>query len=161
MTAALHWLVKAAVDIGIVQPQQLTATATTRAAIVWDEIERVSGVAESELVDRIAQRLRVPVGKLVPDPHALKVVPEKIARQHAVLPLRESDARLIVATSDPMDFSAEQALTFASGRTVEFELAGPRAIERLLREYYSADSVDALVAGLDDSLADAVVALHD
>lgn len=159
--AAQHWLVKAAVDIGIVQPQQLSATATARAAVVWDEIERVSGVGETELVARIAQRLRLKVAALEPDPHALRVVPEKIALQHVVLPLRESNARLVVATADPMDFSAEQALSFASGRTVEFELAGPRSLERLLRESYSVDSVDALVAGLDDSLADAVVAVQD
>ena len=78
-----------------------------------------------------------------------------------MLPIQQNNQRLVVATSDPMDFTAEQTLGFASSRTISFALAGPRAIERALREFYTGDDVDALVAGLDESLLDAVIAVND
>lgn len=160
-TLANHWLVKAAVAVGAVEADKIKSPSGTRTAAIWEEIERVSGTGESELVTRIAKRLRLPVADLSTDARALKVVPEKIATQYMVLPLKETNQRLSVATADPMDFLAEQSLGFASGRAVDFELAGPRAIERALRDAYAGDSMDALVAGLDESLLDAVLTLHE
>ena len=160
-TVANHWLVKAAAAVGIVRPEQINAAPGARTSTIWEELERASGLGEGELVTRIAARLRMPVASLEASPRALKVLPEQIATQHLVLPISESNQRLVVATADPMDFSAEQALGFASGRAITFELAGPRALDRALRAAYTVDNVDAIVAGLDESLADAVVALNE
>ena len=157
-----NWLAKAAVKAGIVKEAQIAVAAGSRVSAIWEDIERVSGLSEPELISRIAAQLRIPAAtSLEADARALRMLPEKMATQYNVLPLRESHARLIVATSDPMDFSAEQALSFASGRTIDFQLAGPRAIDRAVRSSYSSDNVEALVAGFDESLTDAVVALAD
>jgi type IV pilus assembly protein PilB len=162
LTTANHWLVRTAASIGIIKPEQAAAVKGSEKDAIWAEVERLSGLSETDLVARIAEKLRVPAATdMVADPHALKVLPEKLATQYVVLPLRESNSRLTVATADPMDFDAEQALSFVSGRAIDYQLASPRTIERALRDAYSGDSLEALVAGLDESLVSAVVALSD
>jgi hypothetical protein len=48
-----------------------------------------------------------------------------VARQYSIFPLKENDRHLFVATSDPTNFAAEQALGFISGRKAVFEVAPP------------------------------------
>lgn len=157
-----HWLVKAATDTGVIAPGKFQVAPGAATKFIWEEIERTSGLSETELVIRLAERLHLPVAELQPSPAALKVVPERIATQHSVLPLRETNQSLLVATADPMNFPAEQALGFASGRSISFALAAPRMLEQALRTAYSSgDEADDLIAGLDENLLNAVVAVAD
>lgn len=161
-TVSNHWLVKTAARLGLIKPEKINKAAGSRIQDIWDEVERISGLSEAEIAARIGPALRVPVaGTLEAASHAIKILPEKIATQYLAFPLDQSNVKLTVATPDPMDISAEQALGFASGRKVEFHIAGPRAIERALRAAYTTDNVDSLVAGLDESLADAVAVLNE
>jgi len=66
-------------------------------------------------------------------------VPEKAARRYLVFPLRENDRQLIVATANPSDLDAEQALGFVSGRTPVFEVASPAALQEALEQRYAPD----------------------
>jgi len=46
--------------------------------------------------------------------------------------LRETDKHIVVATSDPSNVEAEQAIAFASGRRVMFEIASPAVLHAAL-----------------------------
>jgi type IV pilus assembly protein PilB len=52
------------------------------------------------------------------------------------MPLREDDKRFFVATSDPSNPLVEDDVAFATGRTPQFEIAPPGAIQDALAEYY-------------------------
>jgi len=71
------------------------------------------------------------------DVHALRLVPESLARRYTVFPLRESDREIVLATADPSDLDAEQAIGFAAGRTPRFEVAPPAAIAQAIDSRYS------------------------
>ncbi len=90
---------------------------------------------EPELVRTLAGRFRIPIADLSgASPVARALLPERWARQFRVLPLAATDDRIVIATADPLDLECERTLAFATGRSVEFALAAPRAL---------ADAVDA------------------
>ena len=153
----MHWLVKSLVSSGKLGSDAVTPAPGMPTSRVWELVERAAGTPEDQLVPLVAQRLRLqPADLSNPTAGPLRIIPEKLARELNVLPLRENDQKLVVASADPMDFNAEQKLGFAAGRTIEFVLAGPRALERALRSAYPPEAaLEALLSGRDQ-LLDAV-----
>ncbi|HEY5219627.1 MAG TPA: ATPase, T2SS/T4P/T4SS family, partial [Gemmatimonadaceae bacterium] len=96
------------------------------------------------------------------EPGALKLVPESLARRYGVIPVRETDRQIFIATSNPLDVEAEQALGFASSRTPVFLVAAPLAILEAIDQLYSPDRVvEALLGTVDGDIADAVQLVED
>jgi type II secretory ATPase GspE/PulE/Tfp pilus assembly ATPase PilB-like protein/8-oxo-dGTP pyrophosphatase MutT (NUDIX family) len=92
---------------------------------------------ESAQVRRLADCLHLPVADLrQANPAARSLVPERWARQFRVLPLRATDDCIVLATSDPLDLECERTLAFATGRAVQFELAGPAAVNAAVADAY-------------------------
>ena len=121
-------------------------------------IEKACAVNQEELARLVAAHFGLPVANLErAEPRALRLVPEKVARQYRVLPLREDDRRLVMATSDPTDLDMEEALRFASGRMPRFAIAPPAAIQDAINAHYSPSHLlDSLLERLDSDLADGV-----
>ncbi len=83
------------------------------------------------------------------EPAASHIVPEALARQHGVLALSATDKIIRLATGDPLDLDAEQALAFATSRSVEFQYALPADLARRLDEIYRPEKhIERLVSGL-------------
>ena len=159
----MHWLVNAAVRAGIPGAKTAKITANTPLATAWDLLARELRMPEGSLAAAVAPVLRVAIADFErAEPKAARLVPEKVARKHGVIALRESDRELTVASSDPQDYEAERDLGFASGRRIVFELAAPTTISDQLTGSYSADRiVENLLASADSTLADAVRVVED
>ncbi len=71
------------------------------------------------------------------DPAAVALLAERWARRYGVLPLREEEGALIVATSDALDLDAERAIGFATGRRVFWVEASPEEIETQIARWYA------------------------
>ncbi len=81
---------------------------------------------------------------------AVRLLDERWARRHHVLPMFLSEGAIVVATADPLDCEAEQAVGFATGRRVHWACANPGDIARALDLWYGgvatpADEPDAPV----------------
>jgi type II secretory ATPase GspE/PulE/Tfp pilus assembly ATPase PilB-like protein/ActR/RegA family two-component response regulator len=153
-----HWLIAAAARAKIAGASDLSLSPGTSVADAWDIVSRALGISMRELGERTAPVLAMKPADLdSADRHAVRLVPEKLARKHAVFPIAQDDVRLIVATSDPNDLEAEQSLAFASGRRVEFRLAAPFSIGEAIEASYSPDSsVEQLLGSVGDEFMDAV-----
>lgn len=105
-----------------------------------------------------ARAARTPVADLGSvEPAAAHLVPESIARQHWVLPLSAGDRTIRLATPNPLDLGAEQALAFATSRQVEFHYALPSALTRRLDEVYRPERhIERLVAGLGSAQVETI-----
>ena len=68
---------------------------------------------------------------------AVRLIPEKLARRHVVLPLSEDNRTITFATARPLDVEAERDLGFASGRTPRAVLAPRQQILDALDACYS------------------------
>ncbi|MFC1500218.1 hypothetical protein ACFL6T_04275, partial [Candidatus Zixiibacteriota bacterium] len=92
------------------------------------------------------------------DDLAVRFLPEKIARQYHVFPLREDHETFVVATSTPFDFDVEKVIRFASGRSPQFEIAPPEELQAKIEERYSPDRiVEGLLGDMDAIGADVTV----
>ncbi len=122
---------------------------------LWERVLESSLLDEQQVLGAVAARCRLPIADLATTTDAARdAVPEQLARRHGIIPLRVNDAVLEVATSNPFDIGAEQALAFATGREVRMLLASPRRIRERLDELYRDarrdGNVDDILEGMED-----------
>ncbi len=158
-----HWLVHVLGRAGIRGAEQLAMDPAMPPAEAWTVACQRLGITQDDLALHVADYFRLRVARLEnAEPTALKLIPEKVARQYAIVPVKEDDRHLTVATADPTDFAAEQALGFISGRKTIFEVAPPPIILDYLNASYSPDGVaETLRARGDAARADSVSIIGD
>jgi type II secretory ATPase GspE/PulE/Tfp pilus assembly ATPase PilB-like protein/CheY-like chemotaxis protein len=155
-----HWLVHVLRRAGIPGAEELTFDPGVPPDEAWTAACDTLKVSMDELSGYVADYFRLRVARLEnAEPTALKLVPEKVARQYSVFPVKEDDRHLTVATSDPTDFAAEQALGFISGRKTVFEVAPPPFIEDFLNAAYSPDGMIETLLSRADDLAEGAVSV--
>lgn len=116
---------------------------------LWDRVLDARLLPEQEILKALAERCRLPIADLTQtDAHSRDALPEALARRYRVVPINVNDALLIVATANPFDVGAEQALAFATGREVRMALASPPRIRDKLDELYGKPGNDGTVADL-------------
>ncbi len=132
-------------------------------AEVWRTVAAACHVSLDDLAKLVARHFKLDVADLgSAEPAAAKLVPEKVARQFLVFPIREDDKRLVVATADPTDYDAEQMLGFASSRTPTFVVALPEALESAINAQYAPDrSVESILRTVDADAAEGVTILEE
>ncbi len=108
------------------------------------------GAPAERVAMTMAQAARVPVADLArAEPAAIQLVPEPLARLHCVLPLSATSRAIRLATANPNDLDAEQALAFATSRDVVFQYALPHPLLQRLDEMYRPErQIERLVQGL-------------
>lgn len=129
----MHWLVQIAQRAGLPRAESLNVATDMSTPMAWAGVEQHCGLGEDELVRAVAQATGLEVADLAQaHPPARRLIPDRIARRWDVIALRETDKNIIVATSDPSNVEAEQAIGFASGRRVVFEIASPSMLHAAL-----------------------------
>ena len=153
-----HWLVRVAVQADLEGSKVLDTRCTVPLDEAWRMVEEACRTSEVDLVGHVASQQRLGVADLSStEEHALKLLPDKVARRFEVFPLREEHNRLIVATSDPTNLLAEQAIGFACGRHAVFEVAAPPTIKEAINTKYSPDQLtENLMSRVQSELANSV-----
>ena len=109
---------------------------------IWAEARRVTGLSDEAIAAALAERCGLSVADLEQvDAHSLRLVPEKVAHQRCLCPLRETSRHLTVAISDPGDMLAEEEVRFSSGRRPILTVAPPSAVRAAIQVHYRPDSV--------------------
>jgi|GEM_PF-62200 len=158
-----QWMIDAVQKAGFSIPDVVCLSLPEETGELWQSMIENCGVTEYELADIVARHARLKVADLNnAEDHVLKLLPEKLARQNLVLPLREDDENLIVATGAPFDFNAAKILSFASGRTPLFEVAPPSRLAEAIESRYSPDRVvEGLLGNVEAQDADDVTVLEE
>jgi cellulose synthase/poly-beta-1,6-N-acetylglucosamine synthase-like glycosyltransferase len=97
-------------------------------------------VPEDQVVAALAEQLRLPVvdlSKVRPEPDALALVPEPVARRHRFVPLAISDHVLYLAMSDPLDDDAVAELRAHTRLPIRIVIASRPGVELLLQRTYA------------------------
>jgi type II secretory ATPase GspE/PulE/Tfp pilus assembly ATPase PilB-like protein/CheY-like chemotaxis protein len=106
-------------------------------ASLWETLVARKQASDEQIVKAIASRFRFPLADLTAtDPKLAATVPEQLARRFNVVPVRQTDSYLEVATASPFDIDAEKMLAFATGREVRMLLGSPSKIREKLDELY-------------------------
>jgi type II secretory ATPase GspE/PulE/Tfp pilus assembly ATPase PilB-like protein/ActR/RegA family two-component response regulator len=138
--AGKHWLKTVAVRSGVPGAEALALEPGMPVPAAWDLVCRTLGIDEATLGQHVARHYRLRVADFTSTmANALRLVPESVVRKHMLLPLRENDREIYVATCDPTDIAAEQAVGFASGRAAVFEVTGPSTLRSQIDGRYGPD----------------------
>ena len=118
--------------------QNLVADESGRQSL-WERVLDARLMPEADILGALSARCRLPIADLTAANSVSRdALPEPLARRYRVVPLSATDALLIVATANPFDVGAEQALAFATGREVRMALASPPRIRETLDDLYGA-----------------------
>ncbi len=143
------WLLPILVDAGLLPPGWTSEG--SHAPSLWAAVTAQDPAAVSAAVEAVARHFRLKVAELAAaDPRAALLLPESVARKHLLVPLAADDRHFCVATADPRDFDAEQAVRFVTGREVEFQIAAPTLLhERLEAVYRPEHTIERLLGRLE------------
>ena len=135
---------------GIISQEQLaeaTKVASDSGKRLHEEILRLGYATPERVMKALAKANRMAFtnldGMRVPD-EVIDLIPESVARENTILPLREEGPTLRVATSDPTDIDTQEKLRFILNREVEMTLAmRDQIVESINRHYGSGDGESA------------------
>jgi type IV pilus assembly protein PilB len=96
-------------------------------------------VNEADFVAAVAKRFGLAEAKLdnfEPDPEAVKLLPEAVAKATQCVPMKKEGAILHVATCDPANERAQDRVARTTGLSVKVLIAGPKALEKAMGVAY-------------------------
>jgi type II secretory ATPase GspE/PulE/Tfp pilus assembly ATPase PilB-like protein/ActR/RegA family two-component response regulator len=109
---------------------------------LWEALVGSGEATDEEILSALSRRFRLKLADLSQvDRGALETVPEQVARQYHILPLRITDSFLEIASCNPFDLDCEKTLAFATGREVRVVLASPSKIQDRIDELYVPENV--------------------
>ncbi len=133
-----HWIQRVLSQAGHAPPIGFALSPTQEPGEVWKAAAAAYGMDRATLRDVVASAFRTPVADLtLAEPTAVKLLPGSVAQEFLVFPLRDQHQSLVVATANPADMEAEQAIGFAAGRSPVFEVADPDEIRDAIDAAYS------------------------
>ncbi len=94
---------------------------------------------EAEYVATVARRFGLEEARLdglEPDPEAVKLIPESLAKSTGFVPLKKEGALLHVATADPANERNQDRVARTSGLSLKLLVASPKAIEKAMAVVY-------------------------
>jgi type II secretory ATPase GspE/PulE/Tfp pilus assembly ATPase PilB-like protein/ActR/RegA family two-component response regulator len=120
---------------------------------LWEMVVAEKLATDEEILEHLAARSRLPIADLTQlDPGARTVLPEALARRYRVLPIRDTDAYLEIATSNPFDLDMEKTLAFATARQIRMSLLSPGKItEQIEQQYRPEKALDRLLENMGQS----------
>jgi hypothetical protein len=110
-------------------------------------------ISEEQLLMALALKFRlryVDLNEVKPTPEALSKITPDIAYGLRVLPLEDIGKRLIVATSEPTDYTIPDSLQFHTKRRVEMVVSTNQLISAALQKYYPKEEygLEELISGM-------------
>ncbi len=70
------------------------------------------------------------------DPKVPKLIPEAVATNHQLIPIKLEKGRLLVAMADPLDVVSKDDIRIITGLQVDSVIAAPNDIQKCIRRYY-------------------------
>ena len=127
---------------------------------VADCLIRLSYATPEEVVRAMAEHHKMEYIDLdevrIPD-SVIELIPESVARENSILPMSESEDRLRVIVSDPMDIETIEKLRFILNRQIETVLAPRESIQQAINSCYGqveGESADSMLQEFTDTAID-------
>ena len=155
---------------GLISPEQLAEAqqmSQESGMKLADALTRL-GYATAEDVTRAMAEQHgldyVNLSEVVIPPSVVELVPESVARENVAIPLAESDGKLTVIISDPMDYETFDKLRFILNRQIEIALAPREAINEAINRHYGqmvGESADSMLQEFTDTAIDFTETVDD
>ena len=113
---------------------------TENRARLGDACIKLNLITESNLLDVLALQFRIPRLELEHfsfESEAVDLVDKEMARDCNAIPLYSIDDELMVAVSDPLNITAVDQISRATGKRVNLAIASPAEINSAIQTFYS------------------------
>src|SRR5574341_2333008 len=122
------------------------------ASTLWEAAVAQRLATDEQILTALSDRFRFKLADISQvDPTIKDSIPEQLARRYRLLPIRQTDSFLEVATANPFDIDAEKTLAFATGREIRMLLLAPSKIVEKLDELYRPEkALDKLLEGMGE-----------
>ncbi|WP_427339164.1 type II secretion system ATPase GspE [Caloranaerobacter sp. DY30410] len=105
-------------------------------------------IKEGEIIEVLEYQLGIPhmdLDKYFIDPEVPKIIPEKLARRHTLIPIKKDGNKLIVAMADPLNIFAIDDIKIATGLDVEPVISTRKDILNSIEQYYGKEIAEKAV----------------
>ncbi|QIB26476.1 type II secretion system ATPase GspE [Caloranaerobacter azorensis] len=105
-------------------------------------------IKEEEIIEVLEYQLGIPhmdLDKYFIDPEIPKIIPEKLARRHTLIPIKKDGNKLIVAMADPLNIFAIDDIKIATGLEVEPVISTRKNILNSIEQYYGKEVAEKAV----------------
>jgi type IV pilus assembly protein PilB len=102
-------------------------------------------ISEEELLSLLSHQLYVPILHLAKykfDPEIIRLIPEHVAKQYALIPLSRIGSSLTVAMADPLNIFALDDLKILTGCNIDIVLSTQDEMSRAIDTQYHLESKD-------------------
>ena len=118
-----------------------------------DVLVRMGLISDKELTSLLSAELKIPflnLAKYKIDPEILRLIPEKLARKHQIIPISKIGNTLTLAMVDPFNIFAVDDIGLLTKSKVECVLATEKDVQDALDKVYASesDNIDAIVRQL-------------
>jgi len=155
-----HWLADLLRTAQVSGSDDLHLSARAPNEEAWGVASRTCQISPDVIAEHVARHFQLELADLeAVTAQAIQLLPEKLARRHGILPLRQSDHAFVLATADPMDSQMETDVEFATGRRPVFEIASPQGILDAINEHYGHGEIPLAIdlgSDLPESIVDVV-----
>jgi len=149
-------------EMGVISENDLnTALARQRVSKkpLGQVFEELGVICDQDILLILAQQFRLKkveeIGRPPVPKEVLELIDSDMALENLFFPLGISNGKLLLATSNPLDFFAMDKLAFRTGLQVEPYLATPTEITRAIKKYYLKD------CGADDNQNQALLVVDN
>ncbi|KRE93170.1 type II secretion system protein GspE [Paenibacillus sp. Soil766] len=110
-------------------------------------------ITEQQLIEVLEFQLGIPHIQLYRqkiETKIINIIPQRLAEQHQVLPIRTEGNKLILAMADPLDYFAIDELRMTTGFRIEPTIASKDELQRAIKRYYGLqESVEQIMQNLN------------
>ncbi|HEY0829115.1 MAG TPA: ATPase, T2SS/T4P/T4SS family [Bacilli bacterium] len=96
-------------------------------------------ITEQQLIEVLEFQLGIPhvqLYKLKIEQKVINIIPQRLAEQHSVLPIRTEGNKLVLAMADPLDYFAIDELRMTTGLRIDPVIASKDELLRAIKRYY-------------------------
>jgi type IV pilus assembly protein PilB len=143
------------VESGLITEEQLQSALKEQKLLnmrLGDVLITQNYITEQQLIEVLEFQLGIPHIQLYRQKIETKVInliPQKLAVQHSVLPVRVEGNKLVLAMADPMDYFAIDELRMTTGLRIEPAIASKDELLRAIKRYYGMqESVDQFMSNI-------------
>lgn len=108
-----------------------------------DVLVKMNLISDKELTSMLSEELKIPflnLAKYKIDPEIAKMIPEKMARKHQIIPVSKIGSTLTLAMADPFNIIAVDDIGILTKSKIDCVLSTEKDIQETLDKIYVSDS---------------------
>jgi len=112
--------------------------------LVWEQAATALNISIPELAKKISTEFSFELAELPSTFPDISDFPYSILKNHSVIPTKENDTHIFIATASPFDQEAFSILSFLTDKHIELTIASPQKITEWMAAHFPGDNIQTI-----------------